>query len=164
MDKILFRVYKSPKISLSLRVISAISVIVSVFVYCLLLTVSFYSSILQGAALLCSTAIPFFIVGFVRSLFDAPRPYELYDFYEIKPKERAGRSFPSRHAYSIFAISTVAFSYSALIGACLLVFAFALCASRVLLGIHFIRDVLAGGIIGVISGLLGIFLILNVFA
>ena len=33
----------------------------------------------------------------------------------------------------------------------------ALAASRVLLGIHFIRDVLCGALVGVISGLIGIF-------
>ncbi|MBQ7333275.1 MAG: phosphatase PAP2 family protein [Clostridia bacterium] len=72
---------------------------------------SFYNSIYEGLSVLLSAALPFFAVGFVRMMIDAPRPYELYTFYENKPKERAGRSFPSRHAYSSLVIATIAFAY-----------------------------------------------------
>jgi membrane-associated phospholipid phosphatase len=111
-------------------------------------------------SVLASAALPFFAVGFVRMMIDAPRPYELYDFYETKPKERAGRSFPSRHAYSSFVIATIAFLYSVPLGIGLLLIGLALIASRVLLGIHFIRDVVAGAAIGIISGLIGIFFVI----
>ena len=93
-------------------------------------------------------------------MIDAPRPYELYDFYENKPKEREGRSFPSRHAYSAFVIATIAFAYSIPLGIGLVLLGIALAVSRVLLGIHFIRDVVCGAIVGVISGLIGIFFLI----
>ncbi len=157
MEKLLFKVYKSKRATLSFKVISALAVGFSVLSYCVLLFLSFYNSIYEGLSVLLSAALPFFAVGFVRMMIDAPRPYELYDFYEIKPKEKAGRSFPSRHAYSSFVIATVSFAYSIPLGIGLLLMGIALCASRVLLGIHFIRDVVCGAAIGVISGLLGIF-------
>ena len=160
MEKLLFKVYKSKKATLSFRIISALSVIFSVFAYCVLLFLSFYNSIYEGVSVLVSAALPFFAVGFVRMLIDAPRPYELYTFYENKPKERAGRSFPSRHAYSSFVIATIAFAYSIPLGIGLLLMGFALAASRVLLGIHFIRDVVCGSVIGVVSGLIGIFFVI----
>ena len=157
MEKLLLKVYKSKRATLSFKVISALAVILSVLSYCALLFLSFYNSVYEGLAVLLSAALPFFAVGFVRMMIDAPRPYELYDFYENKPKEREGRSFPSRHAYSSFVIATIAFAYSVPLGIGLLLMGLALAASRVLLGIHFIRDVLCGALVGVISGLLGIF-------
>ncbi len=160
MEKLLLRVYESKKATLSLKVISALSVIFSVLSYCVLLFLSFYNSIYEGLSVLLSAALPFFAVGFVRMIIDAPRPYELYTFYENKPKERAGRSFPSRHAYSVFVIATIAFFYSVPLGIGLLIFGLALAVSRVLLGIHFIRDVVCGAAVGVISGLIGIFFLI----
>ncbi len=160
MEKLLFKVYKSKRATLSFKVISALAVCFSVLSYCVLLFLSFYNSIYEGLSVLLSAALPFFAVGFVRMMIDAPRPYELYDFYEIKPKERAGRSFPSRHAYSSFVIATVAFVYSIPLGIGLLLMGIALCASRVFLGIHFIRDVICGAAVGVISGLIGIFFVI----
>ena len=95
MEKILYKVYKSKRATLSFKLISSLSVMLSVVAYCALLFLSFYNSIYEGVSVLASAALPFFAVGFVRMMIDAPRPYELYDFYETKPKERAGRSFPS---------------------------------------------------------------------
>ena len=160
MEKLLLKVYNSKKATLSFKLISSFAVISSVLSYCVLLFLSFYNSIYEGLSVLLSAALPFFAVGFVRMMIDAPRPYELYSFYEIKPKERAGRSFPSRHAYSSFVIALIAFFYSIPLGIGLLVMGLLLATSRVLLGIHFIRDVVAGAAIGIISGLLGIFFLI----
>ena len=160
MEKLLLRVYKSKKATLSFRLISLVAVISSVAAYCALLFLSFYNSIYEGLAVLLSAALPFFVVGFVRMMIDAPRPYELYSFYETKPKERQGRSFPSRHTYSSFVIALISFLYSVPLGIALLLMGIALSASRVLLGIHFIRDVVAGAAVGIISGLLGIFFVI----
>ena len=157
MEKLLLKVYKSKRATLSFKVISALAVILSVLSYCALLFLSFYNSVYEGLAVLLSAALPFFAVGFVRMIIDAPRPYELYDFYEIKPKEREGKSFPSRHAYSAFVIATVATAYSIPLCIGLFLLAVALSVSRVLLGIHFIRDVVCGAAVGIISGLIGIF-------
>ena len=160
MEKLLLKVYNSKKATLSFKLISSFAVISSVLSYCVLLFLSFYNSIYEGLSVFLSAALPFFAVGFVRMMIDAPRPYELYSFYEIKPKERAGRSFPSRHAYSSFVIAVIAFYYSIPLGIGLIFMGLLLSVSRVLLGIHFIRDVVAGAAIGIISGLLGIFFLI----
>ena len=104
--------------------------------------------------------MPFLAVSAVRFLINAPRPYELYDFYEKKPKEKHGKSFPSRHVYSAFVIATLAFVYSIPLGVSLALIGVSLAAARVLLGIHFIRDVLCGALIGTVSGLIGIFFLI----
>ena len=114
---------------------------------------------LDCVTVLLSAFVGFVLVSLLRRLINAPRPYELYTFYDEKPKERAGSSFPSRHAYSAFAIATLAFPLSNVIGIILIALALAMCLCRVLLGIHFIRDVVCGALIGVLAGLIG-FLIL----
>ena len=160
MEKLLFRVYKSKRASMTLKIVSHSSVIVSVLAYCVLLFLSFKSSVYEGVSVLLSAAVPFLAVSAVRFLINAPRPYELYDFYEKKPKEKHGKSFPSRHVYSAFVIATLAFVYSIPLGVSLALIGVSLAAARVLLGIHFIRDVLCGALIGTVSGLIGIFFLI----
>ena len=108
-----------------------------------------------GIKYLVVLGIPFCLVSLLRKYIGAPRPYEIYDFYEKKPKESEKNSFPSRHAFSIFAIGTlICFSYPTF-GIVLILLGVVLCVCRVLLGYHFIRDVLAGALIGVTSSLIG---------
>jgi membrane-associated phospholipid phosphatase len=92
------------------------------------------------------------IVGFSRG------GDELYDFYKVSPKKKGGMSFPSRHAYSAFAIGTALCFESPLLGGILLLFSVLMCFARVLLGIHFLRDVLTGALVGTLSVLIGTFI------
>ena len=112
-----------------------------------------------AAKIALTLLIGFIFVSGAREIINAPRPYELYSFYDTKPKERSGRSFPSRHAYSAFAIATAAFSVHTALAASFLFLALIMCAARVLTGIHFIRDVLCGALLGTASGVLALLLI-----
>lgn len=117
----------------------------------------FYLNISPARAIeyLVVLGIPFAIVSLLRKYIGAPRPYEIYDFYEKKPKDSEKNSFPSRHAFSIFAIGTLTVFIYPVFGAVLFVLGVAMCVCRVLLGYHFIRDVLTGGLIGIVSSLIG---------
>ena len=157
MEKALRKVYNSPKLALLLKIVSVISVILTVFAYAAILFHAFYQSRKEGLTILLPTAIPFILVTILRRIINAPRPYEIYDFYKIKPKEKSGRSFPSRHVFSAFVIGVTSLIYSLELGLLVLIFGAFLAAARVLLGIHFMRDVIAGAVIGAISGLIGIF-------
>lgn len=159
MEKILRRIYARRGLTRTLIIISELSAAAAVAGYCAMLYLAFRASWRAGLVVLLAAAVPFFAVTLVRRLIDAPRPYELYDFYERRPKERAGLSFPSRHAYSAFAIATLAWAFSAPLAAALTLLALCLAAARVLLGIHFVRDVACGGLIGIISGALGILML-----
>ena len=103
--------------------------------------------------------LPFIIVTVIRRIINAPRPYEIYDFYEKRPKDKSGRSFPSRHLYSASVISSLCFFIYPVLGAALSLLAILLALIRVLVGIHFIRDVCAGALIGVSSALLGVLIL-----
>ena len=157
MKNTLKTVYDTPKLKTSLIVISHLSVILSALVLLrmiLFLWVNDQSSIPK---ILLTLGVPFILVSILRHIINAPRPYELYDFYKTPPKQKCGKSFPSRHAYSAFSIATAAlFILPWWVGAILITSAVFLCIARVLLGIHFIRDVLAGALIGIASAIIGI--------
>ena len=159
MEKLLLRIYSSKKASLSLKIISHASVAVTVLAYAAHVVYTYLSEPWDAAFLLLFSAIPFVIVTVVRKFINAPRPYELYTFYKIPPKEKRGQSFPSRHVFSAFIIATLIIPASIPLAAALFTVGICLAASRVLLGMHFIRDVLAGALIGIISGILGIIII-----
>ncbi len=70
-----------------------------------------------------------------------------------------GESFPSRHVFSVFVIA-MAFYYTCVpVGVVLTVFGVLMAAVRVAGGVHFPRDVAAGAAVGIVSGVLGFFVI-----
>ena len=56
--------------------------------------------------------ISFVAVSIFRKCYNAKRPYEIYDFKPLIPKDTIGKSFPSRHVFSIFVIGTIPVSPS----------------------------------------------------
>ncbi len=159
MQKLLLRIYSSKKASTSLKIISHAAVALSVIAYAAIIAYTYKEEPWDAALLLLFSAIPFVIVTLARKFFNAPRPYELYPFYQTPPKEKHGESFPSRHVFSAFIIATLAITVSIPLAAALFVIGICLGTARVLLGMHFIRDVLAGALIGIISGILGIIIL-----
>lgn len=107
----------------------------------------------QAAAYLAAPGIGFVAVTLFRRAFDAPRPYERWDIAPLIARDGAGRSFPSRHVFSAFAIASCWASWCAPAGAALLALATALAACRVLGGVHYPRDVVAGALCGLLCGL-----------
>lgn len=121
-------------------------------------------ALLDGGALalvrlLCMAAIPFVLVSVLRLVLDCARPYETVDlaqFKKMSAERKTGRSFPSRHVFSAFLIGTLAMAYSPTLGVLTLLVGAYIGAERSLLGIHYPKDVVAGAIIGAISGMVGI--------
>lgn len=120
-------------------------------------------SLTELAKLLAATVIPFVGISLFRRLFNAPRPYELYDLCELfdSREMKRGRSFPSRHVASAFLIGSSVCFINPIIGVSAMILGIGLGACRVLLAKHFVRDVVAGGAMGGILGCVGM-LILNV--
>lgn len=103
-------------------------------------------------------ALGFAAVSAYRSCLNAPRPYERCAISPLIVRDGAGESFPSRHAFSAFAIAASWFAASVPVAVVLLVAAGALAVCRVLGGVHFPRDVVAGAFIGSATGALAVFL------
>ncbi len=108
------------------------------------------------------TFVPLAVLVFVtllRYIVNAKRPYELYDYEPVVNKKTKGKSFPSRHTACAFIIA-MAFLYIQLeLGIIMLVLAVLIGLTRILSGVHFIRDVIGGALIGIIPGIICFFLI-----
>ncbi len=156
LEKILYLVYKNKQLSEILHIISYVIAFLTVYAFIWRIAVLIEDSSIEIVSLLITTGVPFVALSVMRRLINAPRPYELLSFYETKPKSKKGRSFPSRHVFSIFIIATVLLPWNIFIGIGLFLLGFAMAVIRVLLGMHFIRDVFAGALAGVICGVIGI--------
>lgn len=83
------------------------------------------------------------------------RPYERFSVTPLIKKDTTGASFPSRHVFSIFMLAETylyaqadPLAYSFYIGGLVLM------VCRVLLGVHFISDVVCGAVVALFFGLL----------
>ncbi|MCR5546717.1 MAG: phosphatase PAP2 family protein [Lachnospiraceae bacterium] len=103
-------------------------------------------------------AVSFTIVTLFRKMYNAKRPYELYDFEPVIQKNTLGKSFPSRHVFSIFIIAMTFMQVQIDLGVWFLLLGAILGAIRVFGGVHFIKDVSVGAISGVVAGLIGYYI------
>lgn len=106
-------------------------------------------------------AVGFLVVSACRYIYNQPRPYEVMDIDPIIVKDTKGKSFPSRHVYSIFVIAMTALQINMAFGILLLVVGFMLATLRVIGGVHYTRDVFAGAFLGIITGVIGYYIILR---
>lgn len=97
--------------------------------------------------------VGFIVLSIFRRIYNADRPYEVYGYVPIGGKDTKGRSFPSRHCFSILIISFSVLEYFTGLGIFLMVLSFILCFIRVISGIHFIKDVVAAVIFATVLGL-----------
>lgn len=111
---------------------------------------------IRVARMVAVPAVSFILVSLFRTGYNAPRPYELYGFTPLLPKDTKGKSFPSRHVFSIFVIASSVAGIWLPAGLALLGMGIILAGLRVIMGVHFPRDVLAGALIGIFVGVAGI--------
>ena len=101
----------------------------------------------------------FIVMSILRLALDAKRPYELYDIKPLIAKNKKGQSMPSRHVLSATLIAMTVLYFNQSLGIILLIFTFFVAITRVLAGVHFIKDVFMGILIGVICTIFGLWLI-----
>lgn len=107
---------------------------------------------------LCIPAAVFGAGTVLRAAVNRPRPYEALGFVPLFPRDTSGKSMPSRHCFSAAAIAAAACTLSAPLGAAAWVLALLVAAARVLTGVHYPSDVLAGLAFGAGAAALGFFL------
>ena len=110
-----------------------------------------------------AVAVPaagFVILSAFRYLKNAPRPYEVFETAPLVVKNTKGKSFPSRHVFSAFIIAYTAGVYYLPLGCALGLCASLLAVTRVLAGVHFTKDVIAGAASGILLGLIGFLLLM----
>ena len=116
-----------------------------------------HSSFLLPAVLV--PAVSFIVLSVVRRIINAERPYEKFDIPALYSKNKKRCSFPSRHTFSAFIIAFTVLYVSLPLGIALLFLSTTLAVLRVVCGVHFIKDVLAGFLFAVISALIGYIII-----
>ena len=103
----------------------------------------------------CFIVIPafcFLVVTVFRKVVNRNRPYEKFPITSLIKKDKKGQSFPSRHVFSIFLIATLWFYFWKPVGVFLFIAGIFLAIVRVIGGVHFISDVCAGALLGIIAG------------
>lgn len=99
------------------------------------------------------------LLSLFRDRVNAPRPYEALGFTPLLHKETKGHSFPSRHVYCAFLIACTFLYVLPWMGVFLLLTGMMLALVRVISGVHFPKDVIVGGVLGLATGLIGYVLI-----
>lgn len=108
-----------------------------------------------GAAMAVSLVIALLagVMG-LKELVARPRPFQLKDVYLLIP-EPAGFSFPSGHTMVSFAAAFSVWLTHKKEGALSLIVAALIGFSRIYLYVHFLTDVLAGAVLGILFGWIG---------
>ncbi len=94
-------------------------------------------------------AVVFGLVSMMRHIWDFSRPYEQGRNALIQ-KDKHGHSFPSRHVASAVVIAWVWLDYNIAMGCVFCIVALLIAITRVLAGVHYVRDVVAGAGIAVL--------------
>lgn len=100
-------------------------------------------------------AVSFGAVTLFRYLLNVPRPYEKFELDPVLEKDTKGKSFPSRHVFSVYMIAATVFVCHPGAGIFLGALGLFLAVIRVAGGVHEPRDVAAGAAIGILCAVAG---------
>lgn len=104
-------------------------------------------------------AVSFVLVTIFRRALNLPRPYERFGVPPVLDKDTSGKSFPSRHVFSVFVIAVTVYVKHPEAGILLGILGVVLAAIRVVGGVHSIWDVTAGMAFGILAGAIGYYLL-----
>lgn len=129
--------------------------------YPLFLLYMFWQKDSEWLRAVCVPAISFLAVTVFRRWVNRPRPYEAFAMPPVIKKNTKGKSFPSRHVFSamMIAMTFLCLSPWTWLGVVFLLVTLLLGAIRVLSGVHYPSDVLAGAVLGVLAAVVGYFII-----
>lgn len=106
---------------------------------------------IASALSLAASHIP---VQLAKRLLPRKRPYMILEKTRFPANPLKDHSFPSGHTTAIFAVVTPYILYNPQLSLFLIPLGLCVGISRIYLGLHYPSDVLAGGILGTLTGLL----------
>lgn len=143
------------------RITSANQILTSL-IYCVYPLYLVMLFIEKSALLMRSILVPaisFVLLTVVRRMINAPRPYEKFGIPPVIEKDTKGKSFPSRHVFSVFIIAFTIFVSHRGAGIMIALIGVAVAIIRVFGGVHEPKDVVAGAIAGILSGVVGFYIL-----
>lgn len=158
-EKITAPYIKHPKLLKAARVLNMGITLLMIAAYTALLAFLFIMKDQRFVKVFLVPAVSFIFVSALREIIHAKRPYEVLGITPLIPKNRKGGSFPSRHAYSLYVVAMSFFYVCSPVGIAMFALGIIMAYLRVIGGMHFPRDVIAGVIMGVLSGILGFYII-----
>ena len=117
------------------------------------------SNYIAAARVILVPFAAFVTVTFLRKFINAPRPYTKYNITPLIPKKKQYESFPSRHTLSITIIAMTGSYTDVRLGIVLWCMAVILATSRVLAGVHFVKDVCGAAVISIVFGYIGLWVL-----
>ncbi len=132
--------------------------IIVIISYIALLFYSLYGDIGFALRSAVTSIIALYICTLLRFVINARRPYQVYEALPAMNKDTKGQSFPSRHLTSVAVISISMLYMGVAFGCVFFALMLIMGALRVLLGVHFVRDVTVGAAIGLVIGILGVYI------
>jgi undecaprenyl-diphosphatase len=108
---------------------------------------------LASASALASAALGLLVNQLIAHVWDRPRPYEAHADAHTWVARSHDPSFPSDHASAAFGIAFAVLMFDRLAGALFLAAAALIGLGRVLVGVHYPGDVLAGALVGLACAL-----------
>jgi len=158
-EKITAPYIKKPKLLLAARILNMGITLMTMAAYAGLLTALFILKDIRFVRVFLTPSASFLVVSAMREIIKTKRPYEVLKIKPLIPKDRKGGSFPSRHTYSMYVIAMTFFYVCKPVGIALFALGALMAYLRVIGGMHFPRDVIAGAAIGILSGVIGFYLI-----
>lgn len=101
--------------------------------------------------------ITFGICTAARKVVNEKRPYEAMNITPLIKKDKKGQSFPSRHVLSATIIAMASMYVNVWLGIIMMLISVAIAVIRPVAGVHYIRDVIGGLIIGIVCGVMGFY-------
>ncbi len=91
------------------------------------------------------------ITEIIRFFYYSPRPFEAMHFQSLIPE--SGSSVPSGHAAFFFALAMIIYFYNRRWGIWYFIITILICLARIFVGVHWPSDIIAGAVVGILSGI-----------
>ncbi len=141
-------VSRLPHAALVMNILDKALVGIVAGIYVFIFFWSFVSQFTGAPVIAFGPMTAFIFVTILRRGLNFRRPYEVFGTAPLLEKDTEGRSFPSRHVASAFAIAVSLLLWDIRLAVLIAVLGIVIAFLRVAGGVHFIRDVVAGAMIG----------------
>ena len=147
----------NPKMARGIHMANKICTLSMYLAYPLLILYMFWMRDAYVARVIMVPLDSFIILSVFRYFVNRPRPYEKFEVPPVIAKDTKGKSFPSRHVFSamVIAMTFLLASPWSWLGVLFVVVAVLLAIVRVLSGVHFISDVVAGAGFAIVAAVVG---------